>query len=112
VDIEKTVEFILEQQAQAEVHRTRTEANLSRLSDGLAQRDRLGARTDARLDRAIRLGVQEARNERRKRRELDEKLTQLAAAQLVTEEKVQRLSDKIDAIVDLRRNGGNGHPPA
>jgi predicted RNase H-like nuclease (RuvC/YqgF family) len=102
VDIEKTIEFILEQQA-------KTEALLAATADR-------GARTDARLDRAIRLAVREARSERRKRREMDarweEKITQLAAAQLVTEEKVQKLSDKIDAIVEMRRNGGNGQPAA
>jgi len=92
------MEFILQQQAKTEAM--------------LAETAGRGIRTDARLDRAIRLAVQEARNERRRRRELDEKLTQLAAAQIVTEEKVQKLSDKIDAIVDLRHNGGNGQPPA
>ena len=97
MDVERTIEFILEQQA-------RTEANLALVSEDLR-------RIDARLDRAVRMGVHEARAERRKRRELDEHLTRLAAAQLVTEEKVQKLSDKIDAIVEMRRNGGNGKPP-
>jgi len=59
-------------------------------------------RIDARLDRALRDSVREARNERAKRRELDDKITQLAAAQLVTEEKLQRL-------IDERRLGGNGN---
>jgi len=54
------------------------------------------------LRRAIRLGVQEARNERRRRSELDEKITQLSAAQLITEEKLQKF------IQSLER-GGNGH---
>ena len=101
MDVERTIEFILEQQA-------KTEAILTKMAE---RQDR----TDAKLDRAILLAVREARTERWKRREMDarwdEKMTQLAAAQLVTEEKVQKLSDKIDAIVELRRNGGNGHPP-
>ena len=59
-------------------------------------------RIDARLNRALRDSVREARNERAKRRELDDKITQLAAAQLVTEEKLQRL-------IDERRLGGNGN---
>jgi len=43
------------------------------------------------------------RNERRKRRELDDKITQLAAAQLVTEEKFKEWLE-----VETRRFGGNG----
>jgi len=61
-----------------------------------------GERTDARLDRAIRLSVREARSERNKRRELDEKMTQLAAAQVVTEEKLQ-------GLIEALKRGGNGH---
>jgi hypothetical protein len=41
--------------------------------------------------RAFAMDVREARNARRRRQELDEKITQLAAAQLVTEEKLQAL---------------------
>jgi hypothetical protein len=100
MDVEKTIEFILQQQAQVEVH-------LAAISDRLD-------RTGARLDRAVRLGIREARAERAKRRELDaktnrratefdEKITQLAAAQLVTEEKLQR-------FIDAQRGGGNGKP--
>jgi hypothetical protein len=37
-------------------------------------------------------------------------MDQIASAQLVTEEKLQRLEDKIDKFVDdARRPGGNGH---
>jgi len=93
MDVQKTMEFILDQVAQITV---------------------LQARTDRRLDRAIRLAVQEARQERKRRKEMDqriaylteraaeadEKITQLAAAQLVTEEKLQRWIEE--------RRGKNG----
>ena len=69
----------------------------------LQQHDRMIADMDQMLRRAIRDSVREARNERQKRRERNEKFTQLAAAQLVTEEKLQRLIDR-----DERRGGGNG----
>jgi len=59
--------------------------------------------TRAELRRAFLLGVQEARNERRRRHELDEKITQLAAAQLVTEETLRR-------FIESLRRGGNGNP--
>jgi hypothetical protein len=67
--------------------------------------DRQTEKINATLNRAIRLGVREFRRQRVERVELeakleaklaqaaallDEKLTQLAAAQLVTEEKLQR----------------------
>src|SRR5262249_27126006 len=55
----------------------------------------------AELRHAVRLSIQEARAERRKRRELDDKITQLTAAQLVTEEKLQRL---------LENRSTNGKP--
>jgi hypothetical protein len=55
----------------------------------------------AELRRATRLSIQEAQAERRKRRELDEKITQLAAAQLITEEKLQRL---------IEHRSSNGKP--
>jgi len=61
-----------------------------------------GAATRAELRRAFRLGVLEARHERRRRQELDDKITQLAAAQLVTEEKLQR-------FIEFLRRGGNGN---
>ena len=47
------------------------------------------------------LGVKEARNQRKRVREIDESITRLAAAQLVTEEKLQRF------ISSLKR-GPNG----
>ena len=55
------------------------------------------------LRHAVRLAVREARNERRKRRELDDKIAQLAAAQLVTEEKLKEVPE-----IEERRFGGNG----
>jgi len=53
------------------------------------------------LRHAVRLAVQEARAERRRRKELDDKITQLSATQLITEEKLQR-------FIDSLRQGGNG----
>ena len=41
--------------------------------------------------------------------EFDEKMTQVTAAQLLTEEKLQILSNKMDAFIDSMRKGGNGH---
>jgi hypothetical protein len=61
------------------------------------------------LRRAVRLAVREAGNEGARRRraiaEIDGRITQLAAAQLITEEKFQRMIER-----DERRYGGNGTP--
>jgi hypothetical protein len=89
----------------------------------LEQHDRMIADMDRMLRRAIRDSVREARNERVKRRELDHKITQLAAAQLITEEKMQAneeqsrttkeqmeaLFRKMDAFLDRFKPGGNWH---
>ena len=57
--------------------------------------------------RAIRLSVGEVRNERRKRRELDEKITQLASAQLLAEEQTRDLKATLKAFIEsLRRGNG------
>src|SRR5579864_7667186 len=61
--------------------------------------DREIRRIDARLSRFVKLGVAEARNHRRRMQALDATIKQLAAAQVVTEEKLQRF------ISSLSTNG-------
>jgi hypothetical protein len=72
------------------------------------------------LDRAVRLSVREARAERARRTkanlEFDEKITQLAAAQLLAEEETRSLKASmgsleasVQAFIDSLRRGGNGH---
>ena len=113
MDVEKTIEFILEQQAQAAAIRIQREADVARL-------DQEVRRVDLRQRRAIRLAVQEARNERRRRRELDTrlelKMDQIASPHLLNEEmvgrlgeKLDKLGDKIDRLVDASLRG-NGRP--
>ena len=72
----------------------------------MADHEQVMKEIDARLNRAIRDSIRESRNERMRRRralaEIDDKITQLAAAQLVTEEKLQRL-------IEERRRGNGSH---
>jgi len=72
----------------------RLEISLHNIRDILAETAAMNRQTEAALRRAIRLGVREALHERERRRAADERLDQLidklAAAQLVTEEKLQR----------------------
>jgi uncharacterized protein (DUF3084 family) len=74
---------------------------IARHNDAIARHNDAMARIDRRLDRAIRLAVQDARRQRNRNLEFDEKMTQLAAAQVVTEEKLQ-------GLIDALRGGGNG----
>jgi hypothetical protein len=64
---------------------------------------REGRAMRADMRRARSMCVREARNERRRAWESDGMIAQLAAAQLVTEEKLQRL-------IDSTGSGGNGNP--
>ena len=88
----------------------------------LEQHDRMIANMDRLLGRAVSEGLREARNERRKRHELDDRITPLAAVQLVTEEKVQAAEDQIRTTAEEMKalfrkkdsfqegfRGGNGH---
>ncbi len=70
--------------------------------ESAARHDREMAETRRDLRRWAKLGVTEARNQRKRMRIIDEKITQLAAAQLVTEEILQRFILSIGG-------GGNGH---
>jgi hypothetical protein len=67
------------------------------------------------LNHAVRFAVREARNERKRRKELelrtDEKITQLAAAQLITEERMQELYQRMDAFIRSLEQGRNGGSP-
>jgi len=86
----------------------------------MAEIRRIATTTRAVLLRAVRLGVREARNERRRRQELDArfelKMDQLASVQLITEEMMQSLevslqglSTQMDRFIDSMRRGGNGN---
>ena len=115
MDVEKTMGFILEQQAHIAAIQSKAEERAALHAAEIARVELRLQRVDLRLRHAIRLAVQEARNERKRRRELDArfelKMDQLASSQLVTEEKLQRLVDKIDKFVDgLQHPGGNGRP--
>jgi hypothetical protein len=107
VDVERTMEFILEQLARTDAGLARTEAGLARTEAGLARTEAnlaraeaRQARTDAYLTRAIRAGVKEARQARLRDKVLDEKIADLAAGQ-------RELQASIQAFIDSMR-GGNG----
>ena len=103
MDVEKTIEFLLEQQAASQA---RFDAGMAEIREQIsAINGTLAKVTDEQLmmrrdmRRAVHVAVQEARAERRRRRKGDE---ELAALQAETERKLQRL---IDSIAQSR----NGH---
>jgi hypothetical protein len=94
MNVEKTMEFLLDQQAHLA-------ASLSRLNEynidagERHDRERAALRHEmsglrAELRRAVRLSVEEARRERERRHEM---YAELSATQKLTEEKLQRLID-------------------
>jgi hypothetical protein len=116
MDIEKTIEFLLGQQAQAEARQAHMDEALAQLAEE-QRRTGLGLqRLERVMRRAIALGVQAIRAERRQREkmrsEFDEIMTQLAAAQLITEKKLQVVSDKLDRLIDALHGSSDGHPPS
>ena len=116
MDVEKTIEFLLEWQAQFAVKLDRLDDRVDKLgehvgkmgehvgkmADHLEGHDRQMDELAHALRRGIRLVVEEGRRERARRRELDGKIDRLAAAQLATEERLQRLIRALE-------QGANGH---
>ena len=102
MDVEKTIEFILQQAA-------KTEATLDRLAESHKQTRADLRETDLLLRRAIRAAVKEARAERQRRADgvsaVRHELSELAAAQ-------RRTEASLAAFIESMRHGGNGHPNA
>ena len=110
MDVEKTIEFILVQSAH--MHAILEQSKVQ-MDAHLALHDRQIAQINTILRRAVRLAVQEARAERKRRLEADErldlKMDQIASAQLLNEEMVRKLGEKMDKYADdMRHPGGNG----
>lgn len=108
VDVEKTIEFIVEPQARLQVTVASMHAEIATLHSSItamhgaiAGRDAIGRRMDDRLDRAIRLGV-EMRLQRERRH---------AAEQMI--ERVERGFDRLETMIErylaARGNGHDGH---
>jgi hypothetical protein len=97
-EMQKTIEFILEQQAQFVTRMERDEGRLTRLEDAFATLVNIARITDERLDTMeSRLGT------------LTENMTRLAEAQAHTD---QRLSALIDVVERYISRDGNGNQPS
>jgi hypothetical protein len=128
MDLERAMEFLLEQQAafqarfdaRAEEQQARADAQQARFDAQMAsitaKQDRvsdLQGKTEAALRRAIRLSVVEHRRERVRRREADLKLAEADAtlsqkiAELTTEQALTQRS--LRAFIDSLKQPRNGH---
>jgi hypothetical protein len=94
---QRTMDFILRQQAQ--------------FSAGMQRLEEADARASLRLDRLERTVVMMARQFRRERRDLRERIAALVDSQIRTEEIVRQNSDAISALTktlaDKSRNGND-----
>jgi len=90
-DHDRGMAELRENQAKFEANQAKFEANQARLE---ASQDK----TERTLRRAIRLAVQDARRQRKRNQEFDDKMTQIASAQLVNEQLLKAFLER----------GGNG----
>src|SRR6266566_8856514 len=96
--IEQSERANKEAHARHEAANARHEAANARHEMAHVRHDREMRQIRDNLRRWTVLGVKEARNQRKRVREIDESITRLAAAQLVTEEKQQRVDESITRL--------------
>ena len=97
------MEFLLQQQAnfvaREAAAKERFDAQIDKINETLDRTVEIGERTRLELRRAVRLSVQEARAERKRRNEGDEKLAASHAA----------LEASLQAFIESLKRGQNGH---
>ena len=103
MDLERAMEFLLEQQAASQA---RFDAQVARIYEIMAETEEIGRQTRRELRRAVRLGVQEARAERKRRKEEDAKLAAEDAKVAASQE---ALRASVQAFIDSMRQPRNGH---
>jgi hypothetical protein len=117
MDLERAMDFLLEQQASSQA---RFDAQMSTISTKLDQVADQQTKTEAALRRAIRLSVVEHRRERVRRREADLKLAEadlkLAEADATLNQRMAELSAEsaltqrsLRAFMDSLKQPHNGH---
>jgi hypothetical protein len=102
--IEQSERANKEAHARSERAHARSEQAHARHVREMAEIREIGRKTRDDLRRWAALGVKEARSQRKRHREIDLYITRLAAAQLVTEEKLTNFI----ASLGSSRNGGGG----
>src|SRR3954449_2704682 len=106
MDVEKTIEFLLEHQA---AHQARFEANSAEFWAGIKSLKDADERLGRRLDRAVRLSALEHRRERARRKKLEAKT---AAGHARLDASMAELAQSLKRFLDSRKNGLNRHDEA
>ncbi len=110
-EMQRTMEFILEQQAQYAARMQRDESRLTRLEDAFVMLVQMAKLTDERLDGLVEnmtlLAQAQGRADARLA-ELTEKMTELADAQMHTDERLNALIDIVDRNITRGANGNAG----
>lgn len=110
-EMQRTMEFILEQQAQYAARMQSDESRLHRLEDAFVMLVQMAKLTDERLDGLVEnmtlLAQAEARSDA-KLAELSENMTKLIEAQAHTDERLNALIDIVDRYITKSGTGNAG----
>ena len=110
MDVEKTVEFLLKNQARTDA---RFEAKFAKADERLTRLEKVVATNNRVVTRLTRYGFSlrsDVRRHERAIREIDDRLTLIADAQAKSAVKILEIEDKLDGLIDvvdqsIRRNG-------
>jgi hypothetical protein len=103
MDVEKTIDFLLKNQARMDA---RFEAKFAKADERLSRLERVVATNNRVVTRLVRYGVSLRSDVRR----LDKALIRIAEAQAKSAEKMVEIEEKLDGVIDIidksiRRNG-------
>jgi len=101
MDIDKTMEFILEQQARFEENQAKFEENQVKFEENFLRADERFAKAEKRLDRLDRLMSQMARMGLRFRNQLRRSQVESEKRLAILEEKMSETTDKLNALIDV-----------
>jgi len=104
MDVEKTMEFILQQQAKTDAQIAIVAERQAKAEDRQAKADKQIAAILKLIQTGMRMIVKQGESIKQLRVELSQSHKELADAQKVTEVKLQ-------GLIDALRRGGNGHRP-
>ena|SRR5438270_8739316 len=113
---QRTMDFILKQQAQFAAGMQKIEEQQTQFAAGMQRLEEADARASERLGRLERVVVLMARQFRRERKDLRERIGALVDAQIRTEEVTRRNGEAIGALTKAvdeinQRGSGNGNNP-
>jgi len=105
MDIQKTMEFILEQQAAMTARQAEHEARMAAHEVRMAEHDKRMVKIDKRIDATTKL----IQTGMRMLVQTDEKLKALAEAQLRAEARMGEIDARLDRLIKALSRGTNGH---